>query len=403
MMNSIEKNSVKKIIVYILLLVYLTGCRDTQFNADNSWMPTNTSIQMPGPSITVQPQPTITSTPIPTISPTITLTPTAELFALEGTPLPDDLAIINSNNGHLISALSVMRAETVNHLKWLPDSTQLAVGLSNGIAIYNRQYHTRYKSIYTGEGLVDFDFSPSGRYLATAHLYNLNDAGFAGNVQVWVAPQFDRLAIFGDYSALNSLSYMPNGSVIALAYTGFKDADNRIEFRNTSTWEITRTIQTGPVLTIAFSSSGSFLASIPDQYAVKIWDLENGDIKHTLHTSFTGATKSIAFSPDGKTLASGHYDGMVRIWDIETGMLIKDIQTNGVVESLEFNSESDLLAAGLSYSSSKILLWAVSTGELLNQLTGHTSGVEYIKFSPDKKLLASGSYDGSIWLWGIRP
>jgi WD40 repeat protein len=46
-----------------------------------------------------------------------------------------------------------------------------------------------------------------------------------------------------------------------------------------------------------------------------------------------------------------------------------------------------------------IRLWDLSTGQLLHKLKGHTRGNINMAFSPDGKLLASGSHDTTIRLW----
>ena len=50
-----------------------------------------------------------------------------------------------------------------------------------------------------------------------------------------------------------------------------------------------------------------------------------------------------------------------------------------------------------------IRLWDVATGEMLYILTGHTSVVLSVVFSPDGKTLASGSDDGTVLLWNLAP
>ncbi|KAG2411924.1 hypothetical protein HFD88_009480 [Aspergillus terreus] len=67
------------------------------------------------------------------------------------------------------------------------------------------------------------------------------------------------------------------------------------------------------------------------------------------------------------------------------------------VESVVFSPDGRLLASG-SYDKT-VRLWDPATGALQQTLIGHTDSVSSVAFSPDGRLLASGSEDKTIQIW----
>ena len=88
---------------------------------------------------------------------------------------------------------------------------------------------------------------------------------------------------------------------------------------------------------------------------------------------------------------------------MNTGLLLRTIVSNEVIESLAFSPDGRILASGGSYENSLVRLWESSTGILLRTLEGNTNAVGHLQFSPMSEYLVSGSYDGTIILWGMVP
>ena len=74
-----------------------------------------------------------------------------------------------------------------------------------------------------------------------------------------------------------------------------------------------------PVDSVSFSPDGKTLASIGRHSRIGLWDIETGDLKHTIISSYP--VESVAFSSDGQTLASGSWDNTICLWDVDTGNL----------------------------------------------------------------------------------
>ncbi|KAG8933857.1 hypothetical protein FRC01_006703 [Tulasnella sp. 417] len=128
----------------------------------------------------------------------------------------------------------------------------------------------------------------------------------------------------------------------------------------------------------------------------------------SLWTKHMGSrVRAIAFAPDDGLMACGFdggFDGgIIELLDAKTGALIVEPLRGHkeLVQSVAFSPDGKLLASG-SWDKS-IRLWDAKTGAPIGEpLRGHDSSVHSVAFSPDGKLLASGSWDKSIRLWDAK-
>ncbi|TDC24471.1 hypothetical protein E1265_09525 [Streptomyces sp. 8K308] len=93
-------------------------------------------------------------------------------------------------------------------------------------------------------------------------------------------------------------------------------------------------------------------------------------------------------------------DGTVRLWDPATGRPTSQPLTGhtGTVFRMAFSPDGRLLATGSMDTT--VRLWETATGQLVGKpLTGHSGTVEDVAFSPDGRLLATGSMDTTVRLW----
>lgn len=171
----------------------------------------------------------------------------------------------------------------------------------------------------------------------------------------------------------------------------------------------------------SFSPDGKTLASGMG-FNLHLWDTSTGTHKTTL-TGHKWVVSSVSFSPDGKTLASGDGHGLpgvlispprevsgpptIRLWDVATGKHKATLTGHtSSINSLCFSPDGHTLASG---HWQEILLWDVATATHKATLKAGVRGyqgrfqVNSLSFSPDGRILAIGSRGGAVLLWDMTP
>jgi WD40 repeat protein len=172
----------------------------------------------------------------------------------------------------------------------------------------------------------------------------------------------------------------------------------------------------GAVTAAAFSPDGKFVATGHADLTLRIWNLSTGRehkrIKYEepvpngrLDSTPTG----VAFTADGKRLVCLCAEGMVYSWDANTERLIWQTNKGGGARGrknmMAASAESNRLVTAFSFTSSRgpassVYSFDMRTGKPLpggGTAIGHT--IRGLACSPDGKLIATASKEGTIYLW----
>ena len=179
------------------------------------------------------------------------------------------------------------------------------------------------------------------------------------------------------------------------------------------------------IVDLQFSFDGTILASESQSTSqmVILWDVELGEIIETspnnTATSILGmlvlrklkprSREVVHISHDGKYLSS--LGNSSYLYDVEQNDYLTRLSLPKGLEYMfivaEFSMCGKFFAAGTWWQEGMekmdICLWEVETGKQIATFNGHPTDVHALAFSPDNKLLASSSYDGTILLWDLTP
>ena len=280
----------------------------------------------------------------------------------------------------------------------------------------------------------DMALSPCEELLAV-------DTGEA-HIEVWHIPSETLVAELTEHENRKiTLAFSPTGEYLV------SGGINESYVWDVALWEKRHSLteQTGSVEDIAFHPDGKRFVTSSRDGTVRLWNVETGEqvaplpLPDTLEdiTLYRGEPEeiervinggnlqwkrhqhieSIVFSPCGTLIAGGLgtwlADGLtneIRLWDtetLETRMIILPSQGTIRPWALTFSPCGRYLVSGAWWcpglDKAPIRIWEVATGEHIHTFWAHSTDVQDVAFSPDGSLLASGSFDGTVLLWDIKP
>ncbi|KAM7539826.1 hypothetical protein Aperf_G00000038903 [Anoplocephala perfoliata] len=235
-----------------------------------------------------------------------------------------------------------------------------------------------------------------------------------GIVMLHQLPEFtiiDRSRLIVD--PLSSLVISPAGDWIAMASEGGGGSGGELavwEWRNRSAHLRAASHAANEVVDIAYSPDGRLIATGGRDAKIRLWRVASGGrAVVTFHEHSAPVTSVVFPSSKPKVLISASLDGTIRAFDLNRyrNFRTMSVPSRGGIQfsCLAVDSVGDLAVTG-ALDTFEAFVFALRTGDLLSVLSGHTSPVSSVQFSPlleeyGRLEVLTASWDSSIRTWSL--
>ncbi|XP_072496640.1 autophagy-related protein 16-1 isoform X1 [Notamacropus eugenii] len=234
-------------------------------------------------------------------------------------------------------------------------------------------------------------FSPGSRLLATG--------GMDRRVRLWEVfgdKCEAKGSLSGSNAGITSIEFDSAGSYLLAASNDFASRiwtvdDNRLRH--------TLTGHSGKVLSAKFLLDNARIVSGSHDRTLKLWDLRS---KVCIKTVFAGSSCNDIVCTE-QCVMSGHFDKKIRFWDIRSESIVRELELLGKITALDLNPErTDLLSCSRD-DLLKIIDLRVNAVKQTFSAPGFKCGSDWTRvvFSPDGSYIAAGSAEGSLYIWSV--
>lgn len=308
----------------------------------------------------------------------------------QGKPLhQDEFAFVRMFKGHESPVLQIASS---------PDGKR-AISLSEGVAYFWDIPSGRLlnKSTAVGAG----NKSASNRYEAMVSPDGRHAVVRGAKVTLWDMESHELVKTLledpGSGDAFASVSFSPNGRLLAVSVTRSAPRPQQLRVFGTEDWNEIYSVDGSRGGVFSPDSRWVFTGRGND---IALLDASNGQLVRTL-SGLAGVPVYGFFSSDGSLLAAedATYKSP-RVWETETGTLLPSWSADeGAGIMAIFANNTRMLTN--HHGSAEQAVRDLKTGRVLARLQGHRGRIHSTRVLPDERHVITGSFDETIRIWSL--
>ncbi|XP_018119373.1 autophagy-related protein 16 isoform X5 [Xenopus laevis] len=234
-------------------------------------------------------------------------------------------------------------------------------------------------------------FSPGSRLLATG--------GMDRRVKLWdvIGNKCEaKGSLTGSNAGITSIEFDSAGSYLLAASNDFA---SRIWTVDDYRLRHTLTGHSGKVLSAKFLLDNARIVSGSHDRTLKLWDLRS---KVCIKTVFAGSSCNDIICTE-QCVMSGHFDKKIRFWDIRTECIVRELELQGKITALDLNPERTQLLSCSRDDLIKITDLRANAVQQTFSAPGFKCGSDWTRviFSPDGNYVSAGSAEGTLYFWNV--